>query len=46
MNVITPAVPYSIKKFGCLAGVMVTASHNPKNDNGYKVYWTNYAQIT
>ncbi|ALC40538.1 Pmm45A, partial [Drosophila busckii] len=41
----TPIVPYSITSLNCLAGVQVTASHNPKQDNGYKVYWTNGAQI-
>ncbi|EDW01163.1 GH21282 [Drosophila grimshawi] len=41
----TPIVPYTIKKLNCLAGVQVTASHNPKQDNGYKVYWSNGAQI-
>ncbi|RNF18949.1 putative phosphomannomutase-like protein [Trypanosoma conorhini] len=41
----TPFVPFSIRLFGCVAGVMVTASHNPKEDNGYKVYWSNGAQI-
>jgi len=43
--VCTPMVPYFTKKFKCVAGVMVTASHNPKQDNGYKLYWENSAQI-
>lgn len=41
----TPFVPYGILKYKCCAGVMVTASHNPKEDNGYKVYFDNGAQI-
>uniref|UniRef100_A0A1A9W0Z2 Phosphoglucomutase-2 n=1 Tax=Glossina brevipalpis TaxID=37001 RepID=A0A1A9W0Z2_9MUSC len=41
----TPFVPFAILQNQCLAGVMVTASHNPKEDNGYKVYWGNGAQI-
>jgi phosphomannomutase/cytidine deaminase len=43
--VCTPMVPYFTRKFKCVAGVMVTASHNPKQDNGYKLYWENSAQI-
>ncbi len=43
--VATPIVPFTTVKHNCLAGIMVTASHNPKQDNGYKVYWTNGAQI-
>lgn len=41
----TPLVPFAITHYGAAAGVMVTASHNPKNDNGYKVYWSNGSQI-
>ncbi|CAI5735416.1 unnamed protein product [Hyaloperonospora brassicae] len=43
--VATPLVPFCVEQKGCAAGVMVTASHNPKADNGYKVYWSNGCQI-
>ncbi|XP_049328412.1 phosphoglucomutase-2 [Astyanax mexicanus] len=41
----TPYVPFTVSHLGLCAGIMVTASHNPKQDNGYKVYWENGAQI-
>ena len=41
----TPLVPFGILHLGAAAGIMVTASHNPKQDNGYKVYGGNGSQI-
>lgn len=43
--VATPMVAFGVTQFDCCAGIVITASHNPKNDNGYKVYWSNGAQI-
>nr|CAG8494229.1 3697_t:CDS:10 [Entrophospora candida] len=42
----TPLVSFGVKKLGAACGIMITASHNPKQDNGYKVYWENACQIT
>ena len=41
-----PELSYSIRHFKCQSGVMVTASHNPKEYNGYKAYWEDGAQVT
>ncbi|MBU5436289.1 phospho-sugar mutase [Pseudoflavonifractor sp. MSJ-37] len=41
----TPELSFSVREYGCIAGVNVTASHNPKEYNGYKVYWADGAQL-
>ncbi|PLX16057.1 MAG: phosphoglucomutase [Salinivirgaceae bacterium] len=41
----TPELSFAIRELGCKSGVVVTASHNPKEYNGYKVYWEDGAQI-
>jgi phosphoglucomutase len=41
----TPALSFAIRKLGCISGICVTASHNPPQYNGFKVYWDDGAQI-
>ena len=41
----TPFVPFTVVQKEASIGIMVTASHNPKEDNGYKVFWRNGAQV-
>ncbi|MCI9429064.1 MAG: phospho-sugar mutase [Lachnospiraceae bacterium] len=42
----TPELSFALRKLGCISGIVVTASHNPPEYNGYKVYWEDGAQVT
>ncbi|MFQ9412370.1 MAG: hypothetical protein ACLR1T_16865 [Evtepia gabavorous] len=41
----TPELSFAVREYGCVAGLNVTASHNPPEYNGYKVYWSDGAQL-
>ncbi len=41
----TPEISFAIRKLGCQSGIVITASHNPKEYNGYKAYWNDGAQV-
>ncbi|WP_342757017.1 phospho-sugar mutase [Kineothrix sedimenti] len=42
----TPELSFALRKLGCISGIVITASHNPPEYNGYKAYWEDGAQVT
>ena len=42
----TPELSFAVRELGCISGIVITASHNPREYNGYKVYWEDGAQVT